>query len=185
MEVQAQISENVKKSPNLGGKRPGSGRKKGGMNLLTKKKMIAAQLMQERILNRLNPVLNSQFYLAEGLVYVYRIDETGQGSKKRKEHVLVTDPEEIRRSLDDIDGTSGESNGSYYYVTARPPDNKAIDSLLDRVFGKARQNVGLDGGEDETGKSKPIKTTTVLSTTQLDKILEAHATKRASKNSSG
>ena len=29
-------------------------------------------------------------------------------------------------------------------MTTQKPDNKAIDSMLDRTFGKARQNIDVD-----------------------------------------
>src|ERR1043165_6533784 len=60
---------------------------------------------------------------------------------------MLTSLEEIQAYLDD-----DVDQDDYYYITTHTPDNKAIDSLMDRAFGKARQTIGLDGG----GEGKPI-----------------------------
>ncbi len=127
-----------------GGARPGAGRPKGSQNRKTKERREAEQEMIQRIIANLHPVLDAQFNLAKGASYLYRIDEVGEGKNKRREHVLVTDPEEIREFLDENDGAAGTVNDSYYYITTKSPDVRAIDSLLDRVFGRAKQTTELD-----------------------------------------
>ena len=64
--------------------------------------------------------------------------------------MLVTNPGEIRCYLDgDYD-----NDQTYYYITTVTPDNRALDSLLDRTFGKATQTIV---SEDEDGNKSPLK----------------------------
>ena len=126
-----------------GGARPGAGRPAGSQNKETKEKRKAEQEMIQRIINNLEGILNSQLNLAHGVSYLYRIDVSGEGKSKKREHVLVTDPNEIKDYLDSqLD--EGEQLDNYYYITTKDPDGKAIDSLIDRAFGKATQKVGGD-----------------------------------------
>lgn len=139
------------KNPNKGGARPGAGRKKGGKNKDTLAKEVIYAQYRQRVMKAADKLFNAQFSLAQGVQYVYRIDEQeiGNGNTK-KTHVLVTDPEEIKELLDEHEGGDGEVNGAYYYITAKDPDTRAIDSMLDRTFGKAIQGVEMSGknGED-------------------------------------
>jgi hypothetical protein len=41
---------------------------------------------------------------------------------------------------------------TYFHITTDKPNLQAIQDLMDRAYGKARQTVGLDGGSD----GKPI-----------------------------
>ena len=131
------------KSTGKGGPRPGAGRPVGSLGKETKEKKKAEQEMIQRIVNNLEGIINAQLNLAHGAAYLYRIDETGEGKNKKREHVLVTDPEEIKRYLDS-ELPDGEELDNYYYITTKSPDGKAIDSLIDRVFGKASPKVGSD-----------------------------------------
>lgn len=131
-----------------GGRRPGSGRPTGSLNKTTLEKKKVEEAFTQRVLTAVDRLFNAQLALAEGITQVYRIDEVGSGKEKRREHVLVTDPEEIKQFLDEHEGMDGTVDDTYYYLTTKAPDNKAIDSLLDRAFGKARQNIGFDGGKD-------------------------------------
>lgn len=132
------IDEKVKKTSNLGGARPGAGRKAGGHNEATKERLEALRQFRERVTRSIDKLYNAQYGLALGLTHVFRVDEfpnTRGGIKKV--HTLVTDPEEIKAFLD------GDNQGAFYYITTKDPDNKAVDSLLDRTFGKAQQNVDV------------------------------------------
>jgi len=131
-----------------GGKRPGAGRPKGSLSKSTiEKKAVEAEL-HNRILGAVDRILNAQLTLAEGTSFLFRIDETESG---KREHVLVTDPNEIKRYLDgEFLGLQDRAgNDSYYYIQTKSPDNRAIDSMFDRVFGKAitkTEVTGADGG---------------------------------------
>jgi hypothetical protein len=73
----------------------------------------------------------------------------------------VTDQDELHEAIqaivagggygdvaEDDGGEDGEAiTRRYYFLLTKAPDNKAIDSLLDRVFGKSVQRIaGGDGG---------------------------------------
>lgn len=137
-----------------GGKRPGAGRKPGSVSKKTIEKRKAEESLHQRILGVVDRILNAQMTLAEGTSFLFRIDEIGAGKDKRREHVLVTDPEEIKQYLDgEFRGDQDEDgNDTYYYIQTKSPDNKAIDSMLDRVFGKATNKTDITSG----GKPIPL-----------------------------
>ncbi|MHC1728082.1 MAG: hypothetical protein AB9866_19115 [Syntrophobacteraceae bacterium] len=107
--------------------------------------------MKQRILHGFKGLLDSQFTLAKGCSYLYRIEKDEKGQKKKPE--LITNQATIEQYLN---GEFDDDQDEFYFITTERPDNKAIDSLLDRVFGKARQTLGLDGGLDEDNKPIPL-----------------------------
>lgn len=115
------------------------GRPKGSRSKKTLEKEAALEEFQRRVRVAINPLFESQMTIARGCSYLYRIERTGKGKDAKEKHVLVTDPDEIARYLND----ELEDDHDYYYITTERPDNKAIDSLLDRTFGKAPQAVDL------------------------------------------
>ena len=139
-----------------GGARPGAGRPKGAVDPLTKKKQLAEKRLKSRVFRVMDKLLDQQLSLAQGVTHLFKIEETkdAKGRVTNREHVMVTDPEEIKRFLDKTNGGYGGTidegpDAEYYYVTTKAPDNRAIDSLLDRAFGRAPQAVevgGKDGG---------------------------------------
>lgn len=133
-----------------GGKRDGSGMKKGQKTKKTLEKEAALEAFRARTRKHIDKLYNSQFNLATGVTYVYEIVETGEGKNKRRENVLVTSFDRIKEVLDEIgeDG-SGNVDKGYYFITTVKPDNKAIDSMMDRTFGKSQQNVDLKSGGKE------------------------------------
>jgi hypothetical protein len=132
-----------------GGKRPGAGRPKGSLDKRTLDKKEAEKLFTERVLKNVDRLFNAQFNIAEGATYLYRIEETGEGKNKVRKHVLVADPYEIERFLNEHDGADGQIDNEYYYITTKTPDNKAIDSLMDRAFGKAVTKIAGTGDDGE------------------------------------
>lgn len=136
-----------------GGKRPGAGRKRGGKNKATIEKQIAEEAFKQRVLQSLDPLFHAQLSLGTGQQYLYKIEKTkivgprGGVSYQNKKPVIVTDPEEIRLYFETVIGRQNgdieddkDPAATYYYITAQSPENKAIDSMIDRVFGKAPQN---------------------------------------------
>lgn len=148
--MEAELENSKNNSSSYGGAREGAGRPKGSENEETRKRRIAEREYKERVVAHIHDLFNSQLALSKGLSYLYRIDETEDDKgKKIRKHVLVESPSEIRDVLDDLEGstsgTSGEGDDEkYYYITTKAPDNKAIDSMLDRVFGKAKQATVLE-----------------------------------------
>lgn len=176
--------ETLKKKPIVkgkkGGPRPGSGRPKGKLDKKTLEKLEILRAYKQRILQNADKLFNAQVALAQGISYLYRVDEVGEGKNKKREHVLVTDPEEIKQVLDETDGAGGVCEDHYYYITTKTPDNKAIDSMLDRVFGKATQ---LLAGTDDEGNEKPLSVINVQTMTpeQIDQALAEKILRRRKK----
>lgn len=114
------------------------GRPKNRKNNKTLEKEEARQLWRQMVFERLTPLFEAQMSLARGTSYLYRIEENAKGGR---EHVIVTDPDEIGDILSQMDeGLPGVYNDKYYYITTKPPENRAIDSLVDRAMDKPTQH---------------------------------------------
>jgi hypothetical protein len=133
-----------------GGKRPGSGLPKGFKFPETIKKEEAKKQMQNYIIAQLRPLLSAQSSLARGVQYVYQIitEKDDKGKITRREHVQLKGADEIRHALDVLEGLSEAGDNEYYYITSEKPDLRAIDSMLDRVFGRATQSMEIDNPKD-------------------------------------
>ena len=129
------------KSTGAGGKRPGAGRPPGALNKKTKEDRLQEEAMINKIKEHADELIQAQLLLAKGASYVYRIDEEkdAKGNVKKREHVLVTDPEEILRYLND------ETEDEYYYISTHAPNATAIKDTLDRAYGKAAQSLNVKG----------------------------------------
>lgn len=115
--------------------------------------------LQQMVLANILPLFQAQLSLAKGISHVYRVTTGSRGGQGEPE--LVTNPDELHEAIqaiqagggygdvaEDDGGESGEAiSHRYYFVTTKSPDNKAIDSLLDRAFGKSVTRIaGGDGG---------------------------------------
>lgn len=116
------------------------GKKKGTKNGETIKKELAEQEFKNRILANIYELLSAQMKIAKGTSYLFKIVETKKGGK---EHILVDDPLKIKYVLDEVEG-EGQLDNNYYYISTKQPDNRALDSLIDRVFGKAKETIDLN-----------------------------------------
>lgn len=123
------------------------GRPPGKKNKKTLEKEAALEAFQKRVRNQIDPLFDSQYSLARGVSFLYKIVETGKGEKKKREHVLITDPQEIK---DYLDNNLDEEDG-YYYITTEKPDNNAIRDMLDRTFGKSPQALDVTSGGEKIG----------------------------------
>jgi hypothetical protein len=135
-----------------GGKRPNAGRKRGSLGKATIERKIALEELKARVLKSMHNLLNSQMNLALGvqMLFVIKTDKKGNRSKPQ----LITDQGTIEKYLaGDLDYRKNEE---YYFITTERPDNKALDSLFDRTFGKATQPIDLDP-EDNGGFEITIK----------------------------
>lgn len=132
-----------KKGNNWGGARPGAGIKKGQKTKKTIENKIAEEYIRKRIIGALPSIISSQMSLAKGCQYLFKIEKE-YSEKQNKWYVpkgrqpkIVKDKNEIAAYLageyDDKD------EADYYFMTTDKPENKALDSLLDRTFGKATQ----------------------------------------------
>lgn len=135
------MTENSKNS--WGGKRPGAGRRPGSQNEATKQRAAVKQAYQERIAANADRLFNSQFNLATGEHYLMWRHKTGSGAKERTVVEVVTDPEIIKQFINEELNQSGDDE--WYFLSTKPANGMAIDSMLDRAFGKAEANLNLDG----------------------------------------
>lgn len=123
-----------------GGKRPGAGRPKGKLSPQTYDKIRVLEQYKQKVMKVADKLFKSQLHLADGISYLYKITTFKNGSKSRPE--LITDQLTIEAYLT---GDLENEKDEYYYITTEPPDNRAIDSMLDRTFGKATQVVEGSG----------------------------------------
>lgn len=143
-------SKNVSNSEEKGthgGKREGAGRPQGSQNKATAASKQARKRFIERVNANADKLFNAQLDLAVGEKYLMCKKTVGKGSKARTETVIVTSPALIQQYLDDPDSLDDENE--YYFMTTKPANNMAIDSLLNRSFGKATEKIDLSN-EDGT-----------------------------------
>lgn len=132
------LKENSSDVKSWGGARPNAGRPKGSENEETRKKRVVEEEFKQRVLRSANKLISSQMNLAQGVQMLYVIEKTEKGANKKPR--LITDQETIESYLaGELDGDPDE----YYFITTERPDNKALDSLFDRVFGKSVNNVDI------------------------------------------
>ena len=133
-----------------GGKRENAGAPKGTIQRRTLEKSAVARALRERTMAHADNLFNAQLTKALGSVMVFRVDEEEIGSgKTRRVHTHITNPDEIKKVLDENGNGAGKVGEDYYFVTNVLPDNKAIDSMLDRTFGKAMQPVEVSDISEE------------------------------------
>lgn len=138
------------------------GRPIGSKNKDTLDRERVMENWRQRTLRFFDRLQDSQMTLAQGQMFLYRVDKefvaTGKGPQggfyRKLRPVIVTDEEEIRdyieREGEGVNPASDDDGGSaYYYITIKEPNNQAIDSMLDRTGGKAvatTQITGAGGG---------------------------------------
>lgn len=127
-----------------GGKRKGAGRRAGSMNKATMETKTAKKLFIDRVNQHVDELFNAQLSLAKGEQVLMVQITRGKGKDRKRWHEQVTDAGVIKQYLDDENSLN--SDEEFYYITTRPANNMAIDSLLNRSFGKATEKVELEGG---------------------------------------
>ncbi len=114
------------------------GRPKGSKSQKTIEREIALKELRDRVVRSYSSLLNSQMAIAHGLTFLYVIRTNKKGQRSKPE--LVKSQATIEAFLaDELDNDDEE----YFFMSTERPDNKAIDSLLDRTFGKAQQNMDV------------------------------------------
>jgi len=127
-----------------GGKRKGAGRKRGKKEPATLEKERVLAEVRNKIMKRADRLVDAQTSLGLGQSFLYRIDTItdGKGKTTRSKPMLVESPEEISNYLD---GQYEDEDDRYYYITTKEPNNQAIDSMMNRSFGKPTESVELSG----------------------------------------
>jgi hypothetical protein len=114
------------------------GKKKGTKNKKTLELEMALDLYKQEMLKNLMPIIRSQRQLAEGLAVVLRRKLVKKGKKwvREGELVQVKDKDEIERLLN-----SDGQGDNWHIITIKDPNVKAIQDILDRIFGKPKETV--------------------------------------------
>lgn len=137
-----------------GGARKGAGFPQGEKKKKTLEQQKVKEQINQRIMLHADRLINAQMQLAVGeQVLMVKIKERDdKGMVKRVTHEVVTDIETIKQFLDYEDGEGTEYEESpndqdhFYYLSVRPSNNQAIDSLLNRAIGKAPDKLEVVGG---------------------------------------
>lgn len=135
--------------------------------VLEREKVMGA--LTQRILKIADGILDKQLVLVKGQQFLYKIEKERAGGTAKspiyrsKPPELVESEGEIRGYLENLAENDGQytledpndPSATYYFITTKEPDNRAIDSLLNRVFGKATDHI------DVTSKGKKIGGVTI------------------------
>jgi len=142
------------------------GRPKGVKTKRVLDRLKVFEQLKDRGAKMAQSLIGSQALIAHGTHTLMRIDESveyrdtgktdkqGNPSKARfvtKKYEVVTNPKEIEKvfnSFQDVDG-SGVVDDKYYFVTHKDPQNNAIDSILNRVFGRPTESIEVSGKDGE------------------------------------
>ncbi len=157
----------AKHEPNCDGKSIG-GRKPGVMSEKKLTLKLQKEALQKRIAAHADQLFNAQFNLAVGqtMLFVQIKERDSKGKVIRVYHERVESQETIKDYLDDEEAMNDHEH--YYYITTRPANNQALTSLLDRAFGKPKENIEL--GEDPDA---PLPVHGTGTTTELRKAMIA------------
>ena len=133
---------------------------------------------KKRVVERAHLLLRAQMTRAIGLSHLFKIEKYHEG--KGKNRVVKTRPPkkvtsqyEIEAYLSGLYESEKDYDDDYYYITTKDPDNKALDSLLDRTFGKSSQPIGgTDDGITEVTVIKFANGVTAQVATDVKQIEE-------------
>ena len=127
-----------------GGARPGAGKPKGYVHQSTLEREAVLERFRQRAMANADALYNAQYSLAVGSQMVFRRDTVeDENGKKKTIHTLVTDPIEVKEMLDATAAEGGKVGEDYYIITTIQPDNRALDSIFDRTFGRPTQVIEL------------------------------------------
>ena len=151
------ISPYVDRSSNWGGRRPGTGHKKGQVMPKTLEKMKVKEAMDQQLMRLTEKLVMAQATLALGQMFLFKIEKTWVSTGKNKGYyrngkpVQLTSDEDIENYLAMDAENNGDINNNqdgataYYYITAKEPNGEAIKNIFDRVFGRPKESVEHSG----------------------------------------
>ena len=96
----------------------------------------AKKLMNQMIAEKTAPLVRSALCLAMSERYVFERVKTKDGIKI----VSITNQKKIEEALQFMEEGGLDPNGRYIYITTKGADMDAIDKLLSRPFGKAKES---------------------------------------------
>jgi len=118
-----------------GGKRAGAGMPKGTVLPKTLEKQAAKDLLRERVIARLLPIVDATIDSATGIRH-FMLRNPEDGTFKR-----LTDAAEIDAALAHPDAKEGSS----FWIYVKDPQTPAAVTLLDRAIGKPIEELQVDG----------------------------------------
>ena len=142
--------DNLNVKSKRGGARPNAGRKQGTMNPETVDKLRALEVYKERVRQNADTLFNAQFSIAVGCSFLFVVKTiiSKDGKQTRMKPELITDSGTIIKYLN---GDFDNNDKEYYFISTKEPDNKAIESMFDRTFGKAQQSIDLSSLGEKVG----------------------------------
>lgn len=147
LELREQIADDIRMLLPMGV------RKKGVAALKEISKEEIESEVNKRIGYHAHKLLNAQLSLALGTQHLYKVKvKYDRQNNMKKEHILVSDPQEIKDYLDDPSKVQGDD---YFVITTKTPSETAINSALDRLLGKA--STKIVGANNPDGSEGPIK----------------------------
>lgn len=123
-----------------GGKREGAGAKKGSKHAATLSKEEARELLRQRVLKDMEPMVAAQVAHAQGISHFMLRD------KKTGKFERITELAQIEAALNADDAEEGSS----YYIWTKDPSVQAFTDLMNRALDKPKeqaQEIQLSGDE--------------------------------------
>ncbi len=150
------MDESLKVKSKWGGARPGAGHPKGKKTQVVIEREAAAKVFKERVAKHADKLFNAQLDLAIGEKYLMVKTTTGEGKNRKTTIEIVTDTEIIKQFLDDEVSLNNDMDHEYYFISTKPANNMALDSLLNRSFGKAEDKLDITTGGDKISGGDPL-----------------------------
>lgn len=147
------------------------GRPKGKKAPKTLERERVLEALRQRTMRIADRIFDKQLVLVNGQQFLYKIEKefvrTGKskdgnptGYYRALKPELVEDELVIRGYLENLVYRANgdmedekDPGATYYFITTKEPSNQAIDSMLDRTFGRAVQATKLVGDD---GKAAPV-----------------------------
>lgn len=137
----------------------GGKNKKGTKNKTTIEREKVLEMAKDIIAGRTKALIDTQTILATGgikiykIIYDIKINYIGRGKTKQAIRTRVARKPEIVFREDEITAVLDHKYGDgehtedpnheteFFFVVTKDPENQAINSLLDRTFGKATETI--------------------------------------------
>lgn len=140
MSSRPSVVKELLKKETRGGRRPGSGTKKGAKHKPTLVKEAAREVVRQRITERLMPIVDAQIDSAIGISH-FMLRDPGTGQWER-----VNDPDQIVAALND----PRAKQGSTFRIYVKDPNANAARDMLAYAIDKPKeqlQEIKVEGGE--------------------------------------
>jgi hypothetical protein len=138
------------------------GRPKGALSKRTLNKMKVQKRIEQRYMRVADAIATAQIHIATGQTFLYKIEKewikTGVNKKtgeengywRSKKPVQVESQFEIETYLERlVDEENGEAEPyeegeTYFFITAKEPNNEALKDIQNRIFGKPKETLDVN-----------------------------------------